>query len=191
MRENPFSFCHDGSSGTSIKKMNPVCILFLMLAVASVWKASFMTCVTGEYCGTAEVLFQAIFIRDSIDWQNVIAVGLDNSNINMGCNNSIKTRVLEKNPNSFIAGCNCHLSHLAAAKGADAFSSITGFDIEDHEVDIYYYFSKSTKRKGVLLDFLDFVDLEWGEIIRYVSTRWLSLEKCCDEKISCSQINVY
>ena len=26
MRENPFSFCHDGSSDTSIKKMNPVCI---------------------------------------------------------------------------------------------------------------------------------------------------------------------
>ena len=109
----------------------------------------------------------------------------------MGCNNSIKTRVLEKNPNSFIAGCNCHLSHLAAAKGADASSCVTGFDIEDHEVDIYYYFSKRTKRKGVLLEFLDFVDLEWGEIIRYVSTRWLSLEKCCDKKVSCSQINVY
>ena len=83
----------------------------------------------------------------------------------MVCKNSIKTCVLEKNPNSFIAGCNCHLSHLAAAKGADAFSSVTGFDIEDHEVDIYYYFSKSTKRKGVLLEFLGFVDLEWGEVI--------------------------
>ena len=46
-----------------------------------------------------------------------------------------------------------------------------------------YYFSKRTKRKGVLLEFLDFVDLEWGEIIRYVSTRWLSLEKCCDKEI--------
>ena len=26
MRENPFSFCHGGSSDTSIKKMNPVCV---------------------------------------------------------------------------------------------------------------------------------------------------------------------
>ena len=145
-----------------------------------------MCVTTGEYCGTAEILLQAInnnFIRDSIDWQNVIAVGLDNTNVSMGCNNSIKTRVLEKNPNSFIVGCNYHLSHLAAAKGADAFSSVTGFDIDDHEVDIYYYFSKSTKRKGVLLEFLDFVDLEWGENIRYVSRRWLSLEKCCDKEI--------
>lgn len=145
-----------------------------------------MCVTTGEDCGKAEVLFQAIdnnFIGDSIDWKNVIAVGLDNTNVNMGCNNSIKTRILDKNPDSFIAGCNCHLSHLAASKGADAFSSVTGFDIEDHEVDIYYYFSKSTKRKGILLEFLDFVDLEWGEIVRYVSTRWLSLEKCCDKEI--------
>ena len=123
-----------------------------MLAVASVWKASFMTCVTtGEYCGTVEVLFQVInnFIRDSIDWQNVIAVGLDNTNVNMGCNNSIKTRVLEKNPNSFIAGCNCHLSHLAAVKGADAFSSVT----VDHKVDIYYYFLKVLKEKVFFASF--------------------------------------
>ena len=127
-----------------------------------------MCVTTDEYCGIGEVLFQAInnnFIRDSIDWQNVKPVGLDNTNVNMVCNNSIKTRVLEKNPNSFIAGCNCHLSHLAAAKGADAFSSVTGFDIEDHKVDIYYYFSKSTKRNGVLLKFLGFVDLEWGQVI--------------------------
>ena len=146
-----------------------------------------MTCVTtGEDCAKAEVLFEAInnnFLRDSIDWLNVIAVGLDNTATNMGCNNSIKTRVLGKNSDIFITGCSCHLSHLAASKGADAFSSETGFDIEDHEVDIYYYFRKSTKRKGVLLEFLDFVDLEWGEIIRYVSTRWLSLERCCDKEI--------
>ena len=71
----------------------------------------------------------------------------------MGCNNSIKTRILGKNPEVFIAGCNCHLSHLSASKGADAFSTVTGFDIEDHEMDVYYYFSKNTKRKGVLLEF--------------------------------------
>jgi hypothetical protein len=53
-----------------------------------------MCVTTGEDCGKAEVLFQAIsdnFSQDSITWQNVIAVGLDNTNTNVGCNNSIKT----------------------------------------------------------------------------------------------------
>ena len=35
----------------------------------------------------------------------------------------------------------------------------------------------------MLLEFLNVVDLEWGEIIGYVSTRWLSLERCCDKEI--------
>ena len=98
MSENPFSFCHDGSSDTSIKKRNPVCITIFEASSSKRVESNFydMRVTTGEYCGTAEVLFQAInnnFIRDSIDWQNVIAVGSDNTNVNMGCNNSIKTRV--------------------------------------------------------------------------------------------------
>lgn len=57
-------------------------------------------------------------------------------------------------------------------------------------MDVYYYFSKSTKRKGVLLEFLDFVDLEWDEIIRYVSTWWLSLKGVVTKILSCIEINV-
>ena len=33
------------------------------------------------------------------------------------------------------------------------------------------------------MEFLEFVDLEWEDIVRYVSTRWLSLEKCCDKEL--------
>lgn len=120
MRGFPFSFCHDGSSDNSIKKMNPMCVTIFDInnskCVESKFNDMFVT--TGEHC---EVLFQAIddnFLRDSIDWSYVIAVGLDSTATNMGCNNSIKTRILEKNPDAFIAGCNCHLSHLAASKGA-------------------------------------------------------------------------
>lgn len=82
-----------------------------------------MCVTTGEDCGKAESLFGAIdsnFSKDAIDWVNAVAVGLDNTATNMGCNNSVKVCVLGKNPNCFIAGCNCHLSHLAASKGADA-----------------------------------------------------------------------
>ena len=163
--------------------MNPVCVTIFDINNSKNIETKFYDmCVTsGEDCGKSENSFEAIdsnFSKDSIGWENVVAVGLDNTASNMGCNNSIKVRILQKNSKCFIDGCNCHLSHIDASKGVGAYSSVTGFDVEDHEVDVYYYFNKSTERKGVLLEFLDFVDLEWEEIIRYVSTRWLSLERC-------------
>ena len=69
------------------------------------------------------VLFDAIdvqFIKDGIDWENLVCIGLDNTNTNMGNKNSVKSRVLDKYSDCFIAGCNCHLSHLAACKGRGA-----------------------------------------------------------------------
>ena len=76
-----------------------------------------------------------------------MAVCLDNTATYMGCRNYINVRVLRKNANCFIAGCNWHLFHLAASKGTDAYSGTTGLEAEGYIVDAYYYFLKSTKRK--------------------------------------------
>ena len=35
--------------------------------------------------------------KEDVNWNNCVAVGMDNTSVNMGINNSIKTRVLEKN----------------------------------------------------------------------------------------------
>ena len=123
--------------------------------------------------GKAYKLFDVInsnFIRDS---DNVIAAGLDKTNTSMGEHNSSKFRILENDPSCFIAGCNCHLADIAATKGSDCYSNITGFDIEDHQVNQYCYFKNSTKRKGIRTEFL-----EREELIRYVSTR------CCLLKVA-------
>ena len=50
-------------------------------------------------------------------------VGLDNTNTNMGSRNSLRTRIFAENPQTFIAGCNCHLAHLAIRKGGEACTS--------------------------------------------------------------------
>ena len=60
---------------------------------------------TGEHCSEAS---------NDISWENCISVGLDNTNANMGDHNSTKSRVLNHNSACFLAGCNCHLVHLAA-----------------------------------------------------------------------------
>ena len=50
------------------------------------------------------------------------------------------------------------------------------FDNEDFLVDLHHYFDKSSKRKVALEEFCLFCEQEYRKIIKYVSTRWLSLE---------------
>ena len=76
---------------------------------------------------------------------------------------------MTKNPRCFIAGCSCHLAHLAAVKGGKAYASASGFDMEEHQVDFYYYFNKISRGKGILSEYIDFNDLESDTIVRYMS----------------------
>jgi hypothetical protein len=82
----------------------------------------------------------------------------------------------EKNEDIVIAGCPCHILHNASGKAATAFSEVTGFDIEDHCVDVFYWFDKSSKRKSILKEYYEFCDTECEGVIKFISTRWLCLE---------------
>ena len=63
--------------------------------------------------------------------------------------------------------------------------------MEQHQVDLYYYFKGSTRRKGILLEYIYFVGLEWDEIARFVPTRWLCLERCCQKETKKFEALVY
>ena len=100
--------------------------------------------------GTAEALFNNIdsFLRENkINWENCVAVGLDNTAVNVGKKNSIMTRVLAKNKDIFINGCPCHIIHNTANKAAERFSEVSGFGVEDFLVDLFHWFNKSSKIK--------------------------------------------
>ena len=177
MSENPYALVNDGSSGCGLSKMNPVCVYifdvstFLTCKEVSKQSLNFILCsTTGDDCSKAETLFPAIsdaFKKNDLNW-DVVSVGLDNTNTNMGLRNSFKTRILSENGQTFIAGCSCHLAHLAAGKGGDAYAAITKFDCEDHHVDLYYCFKRSTRRKGILKKYMDFVGCEWENFTRFV-----------------------
>ena len=112
-----------------------------------------------------------LFSRNEISWHSVTGLGVDNTNVNIGAHDSIKNRVPGKEPNVFVAGCPCHMLHNAAAKGATAFADATGFDLEDHCVDLFYWFDKSTKRKGILKEYCEFCDTDYESVVKYVSVR--------------------
>ena len=76
-----------------------------------------------------------------------VAVGLDNTAVNVEKKNSIMTRVLVKNKNIFINGCPRHIIHNTANKAVEQFSEVSGFDVEDFLVDLFHWFDKSSKRK--------------------------------------------
>ena len=97
----------------------------------------------------------------------------------------IKTRVHQQNSAVYIVGCPCHMVHNMAVKAVEAFQSITGFDIEDFLIDLYNWFDKSTKRKNKLAEFCSFCNTEYRQVVKHVSTRWLSLE--CAVKRSLKQ----
>ena len=61
------------------------------------------------------------FTKHSISWDNCVGLGVDNTSVNMSCRNSIKTRVLEKNPAIYITGCPCHIVHNTTAKSSAHF----------------------------------------------------------------------
>ena len=106
---------------------------------------------------------------------NCVGAGVDNTSVNNGCNNSIKTRVLQKNPNCTFVGCPCHIAHNTAGKAGKSYTRMTGFDLEQLAVNLFYHFDYSSKRKSYLNEYYTFNDIEYMEIIRHVSTRWLSL----------------
>ncbi|KAL5478209.1 hypothetical protein EMCRGX_G025105 [Ephydatia muelleri] len=125
-------------------------------------------------------------IEEWKEWSNFVEFNLhvpsffftmDNTSVNVGRKNSIMTKVQAVSPSVFVNGCACHIIHNTAIKAASAFETVTGFNVEDICIDIYYWFDKSTKRKQALKEFCEFCDLTYVEMVKHVSTRWLSLEK--------------
>lgn len=80
-----------------------------------------------------------------------------------------------------MVGCNCYQCHTADGAEAKAFAKGCSFEIDEHQVDLYYFFKGSSKE--ILVEYIDFVNLQWENMARYLKTRWLSLECCCDKEL--------
>ena len=55
-------------------------------------------------------------------------------------------------------GCPCHIIHNAANHASQAFAGVTGFNVGDFLVDIFYYFDNNTERQALLKDYCEFCD---------------------------------
>ena len=100
---------------------------------------------------TSEALYTVIdgrlseLLESANPWEMCTSVGVDNTSVNVGIRNSLKTRIFKRNNSIFFNGCPCHIIHNAAQKAGSAFAGFCGFDVEEFTIDIYYWFDKSTK----------------------------------------------
>ena len=94
-------------------------------------------------------------------WSLCTSVGIDNTSVNIGVRDSLKSRITKRNSSVYFCGCPCHIIHNTAQKAGEAFTKSCGFDVEDFTVDLFYWFDKSTKRKNVLLSYCEFCDQEY------------------------------
>ena len=149
MNIEPYSRDTDGSNDESdIKKLNPVLICLFDDNKGKVPVQLLDMGACKEV--TADALFNninSILRENRVDWKNCVAVGMDNTAVNLGKKNSIMTRVLAKNKNIFINGCPCHIIHKTPNKAAERFSEVPRFDVEDLLVDLFHWFDKSSKRR--------------------------------------------
>ena len=147
MNSGPYSLGTNGSNDKSgIKKVNPVLIRLFDDNKGKAQLLDMGACKEG----TAEVLFNnidSILRKNKVDWEYCVAVGLDNTSVNVGKKNFIMTRVLAKNKNISINGCPCHIIHNTANKVAERNSEVSGFGVEDFIIDLFHWFNKSSKIK--------------------------------------------
>lgn len=132
MKTTPFSLAIDGSSDTGIEKMNPLTIRTYDDSRGIVHTQFLDMCMSSN--ATAEGIFskmQEALDKHEIPWNNCVGISLDNTSVNMGCHNSIRTRVTRANPAVYILGCPCHIVHNIASKADDAFEQVYRATVEN------------------------------------------------------------
>ena len=128
MKDEPFSIATDGSNDNGLQKMNPVTVRLFDEASGCIRTKFLDMCLTtGTGSATAEKIFEALdgaLQSRGIAWTNCVGLSVDNTSVNMGKHNSIRIRANQKNPNTYMMGCRCHIVHNTVQKAALAFEDV-------------------------------------------------------------------
>lgn len=165
-----FSVATD-TSNKGNRKMYPICIRYFTAENGIECK---LLDFFEEPSETADTISQSILKtlqNFNLDIKNVASFSADNTNANFGKNRSCFTLLREKNSRILKNGCPAHIVNNTFKHAANQLS----IDIEVVVLKIYSHFSSSSLRRENLKEFVEFVNLEYQEILKHVPTRWLSL----------------
>ena len=118
MTVKPFSIAIDGSSDNGLEKMNPLTVR--VISDRGVIHTELLDiCMSSN--STAERIFskmQDAFMKHEVSWMNFVGLSVDNISVNVGRQNSIKTRVLALSPAVYVMGRPCHIVTILLGKQA-------------------------------------------------------------------------
>ena len=75
-----------------------------------------------------------VFKTHGIPLSNCVSLGFDNTNSNVGCRNSLKTKITADNPSVYVAGCVCHILHNPGKK-EERYSRYYSLECSDFKLD--------------------------------------------------------
>ena len=96
---------------------------------------------------------------------------VDNTNVTYGIHKSVYTKLRNTQKDHLPGKCHAHRVRNTVKHALDNLS----IHVENVVLKIYSFFSSSAKLRESLKEFCEFCEIEFRELLRYITTRWLSL----------------
>ena len=125
MKSTVYSLATDGSNDQNLEKMNPLTVRYFDEPQHKVVTQFLDMCLSRS--STAEGIFSSLnaaLEKHNIPWSNCIALGVDNTSVNVGKHKSIIVEARKKNPEIKLMECPCHISHNTAQYATWKFEEI-------------------------------------------------------------------
>lgn len=166
----PFSIQTDVSNNGN-RKMFPLAVQFFQPETGVTNKMlDFIENADESAAGIIDSIQQSLD-KFGLSLDQVTAYSADNTNVNYGIHNSVFTNLKKKQKDLLQGNCHAHIMHNTVKHALDQLT----VDVENIVLKVYGHFSVSAKRRESLKEFCEFCDVEFREILRHVTTRWLSL----------------
>jgi len=121
---------------------------------------------------SAEQLFG--ILSNDLNLSNCVGFAADTTNVMFGGQNSVVSRLKEKNPNLILVKCVCHSLSLAVSHATKLLPKT----LEQLIRECSSYFSHSSKKLRDQRDFQEFIQSQQQRLLKLHDIRWLSLSAC-------------
>ncbi|KAL2102048.1 hypothetical protein ACEWY4_003809 [Coilia grayii] len=168
--DKPLPFCiQTDASNKGNRKMFPLAVQYFSPESGVTNKMlDFLENADESAAGIVDLIEQSLD-KFGLSFDQVTA--FSNTNVNYGIHNSVFTNLKKKQKHLLQGNCHAHIVHNTVKHALDQLT----VDVENVVLKVYSFFSTSAKRRESLKEFCRFCDVEFQEILRHVTTRWLSL----------------
>ncbi|CAF2959711.1 unnamed protein product [Rotaria sp. Silwood2] len=164
-----FPLLYDASNKGNTKVF-PICVQFLSSTGVKIGIVDLIDAVDEP---TIEIFANArqLFMDNGLDIYGLTALGVDNTNVNIGNNHSVYSLFKDELPNVLKGNC---YSHILPNSVKYAHNELL-IDGEKVLISLCYHYLRSAKRVDELKQYYGFYEQDFKVILKHTKLRWLSL----------------